>query len=86
MYIVSLTELTSHFEMLELKLEAPWNMLLMSVTELTFHLEMSELKLDAPHVCDMLHTPGSNLSILITSGTGGICCTALTDVIVNSSL
>jgi hypothetical protein len=48
MYLMFVTELMSQLEILELKLEAPWNMLLMSVTELTSHLEMSELKLDAP--------------------------------------
>jgi hypothetical protein len=84
------TALTFQFEMSELKLDAPLNMDCMFVTAPTFQFEMSELKLDFPknsiHVCDMLHTPGYNQTILRVSGTAGIVCfTSLTDVIVNSS-
>ena len=45
---MSVTELTFQSEMLELKLDAPLNMLIMFVTELKSHLEMSEVKLDTP--------------------------------------
>jgi hypothetical protein len=47
MYNMSTTELMSHLEMSELKLDAPSNMYAMSLTELTFQLEIAELKLDA---------------------------------------
>jgi len=48
MLFMVVTELTSQFEMSELKLDAPRNKRYMFVTELTFQFEMSELKLDAP--------------------------------------
>ena len=48
MYFMSVTELTSQFEMSELKLVANANMPSILVTELTSQFEMSELKLDAP--------------------------------------
>ena len=41
------TELTTHLEMLELKLVASVNMRFMSLTDPTSQFEISELKLDA---------------------------------------
>jgi len=44
MAFISVTELTSQFEMSELKFVAHKNMSAMFVTELMFQFEMSELK------------------------------------------